>query len=80
MGLVKVSFYSSSQIKCDLVSCNMCACEGNTECVQCKKGYTVCKKSILTLGKEAIILGCDIIVGKCLISMEAFGNSSHLNT
>ena len=29
------------------------------------------KKSILTLGKEGIILGCDIM-GKYLMSMEAF--------
>ena len=29
-------------------------------------------KSILTLGIEAIMLGCDIIMGKCLISMEAY--------
>ena len=41
---------------------------------------TVCKKSTLTLGKEAIILGFDIIMGKSLISMEAFGNSLHFRT
>ena len=41
---------------------------------------TVCTKSILTLGKEAIILGCEIIKGKCLISIEASGDSPHFNT
>ena len=40
----------------------------------------VCTKSILTLGKEAIILGCDIIMGKSLIFMEASGNYVHFNT
>ena len=42
--------------------------------------YTVCKNSILTLGKEAIMLGCDIIMGKCLLYLEAFGVSPHFNT
>ena len=45
-----------------------------------KHNYTdiqYAKKCILTLGKEAIILVCDIIMGKCLISMETFGNTRY---
>ena len=43
------------------------------------KGVSL-KSMHATLGKEATILECDIIMGKCLISMEAFGNSPCFNT